>query len=287
MHTTPRLSIVVPVGSSIEAFEATLLSVLENRPDGCEILVCHDGSYDDPFALGDEVRFVTSDSRGLIDSIAAGCDAAWGRYVHVIANGVQATAGWSDAAMNEFADFSIGAVAPVANQGDRTTGGWIDRASARMSDAEGTEMNRPSTPGRACGSHLHMSFWRRELLRSLTRSCVSDDVTIAQYAFAVMARQNGWRCKVADKSRVHVETIRLAESPRQRAAKLEGVARALRGTTAMQMLVRSAKNLIGGGGIAASIGMVTEAVKPSVDRRWFESANVQTLETYQEVRRAA
>lgn len=189
--------------------------------------------------------------------------------------------------MNEFADFSIGTVAPMADIGDRRVGGWIDRASCRMHEADGAEMNQPSVPARARGSFLHMSFWRRELLRSLTRSCVSDDLTITQYAFAVMARQQGWRCVVTEDSRVLVDSIPKLESPRARAAKLEGVARTLRGTTAMQMLIRSAKNLLAGDGVAPSIGMITEALQPSVDARWFEPANVQTLETYQQVRRAA
>lgn len=35
----PRLSIVIPAVSSAEDLEQTLVSVLENRPDDCEIVV--------------------------------------------------------------------------------------------------------------------------------------------------------------------------------------------------------------------------------------------------------
>ncbi len=41
---TPRLSIIVPIGRDLAAFERTLISVLENQPTDCEVLVPHDGS---------------------------------------------------------------------------------------------------------------------------------------------------------------------------------------------------------------------------------------------------
>ncbi len=44
----PRLSIIVPYCRDEAAFETTLVSVLENRPNQCEVLVPHDGSYQDP-----------------------------------------------------------------------------------------------------------------------------------------------------------------------------------------------------------------------------------------------
>ena len=56
----PQLSIVVPVFGDSAAFEATLVSVLENQPSCSEVIVAHDGSYDDPFDLADEVRLVES-----------------------------------------------------------------------------------------------------------------------------------------------------------------------------------------------------------------------------------
>ncbi len=67
----PRLSIVVPISRDLAAFESTLISVLENRPRDCEVLVTHDGSYDDPFNLCDEVRFVIADSAALVDLVSA------------------------------------------------------------------------------------------------------------------------------------------------------------------------------------------------------------------------
>jgi len=54
----PRLSIVIPCLGGAAEFDATLVSVLQHRPADCEVLVIHNEPYDDPYALGHEVRFV-------------------------------------------------------------------------------------------------------------------------------------------------------------------------------------------------------------------------------------
>ena len=57
----PRLSIVIPVLGDPQQLDDTLLSVLENRPANCEILVVHNQPYHDPYNLSDEVRFVEAE----------------------------------------------------------------------------------------------------------------------------------------------------------------------------------------------------------------------------------
>ena len=92
----PRLSIIVPIGRDLAAFERTLVSVLENQPADSEVLVSHDGSYEDPYQLSDEVRFVVTDTAALVNQVAAGVVEARGRFVHVLADGICATSGWTD-----------------------------------------------------------------------------------------------------------------------------------------------------------------------------------------------
>ena len=67
MHASPpirlvdnslRLSIVIPAVTSAAELEETLLSVLENRPEQCEVIVALACEYDDPWNLRDEVTFV-------------------------------------------------------------------------------------------------------------------------------------------------------------------------------------------------------------------------------------
>ena len=55
-----RLAIVISAAGNVESLEATLLSVLENKPADCQIIVALNEAYSDPYDLKDEVRFVTS-----------------------------------------------------------------------------------------------------------------------------------------------------------------------------------------------------------------------------------
>ena len=53
-----RLSIIIPVLGNPTRLDDTLVSVLENRPANCEIIVVHTRPYDDPYELSGEVRFL-------------------------------------------------------------------------------------------------------------------------------------------------------------------------------------------------------------------------------------
>ncbi len=195
----PRLSIVIPVGRDQAAFEKTLISVLENQPAESEIIVCHDGTYDDPFELAGEVRFTTGASAGTLDLIAAGATAAQGQFVHVLGGGLRATDGWTDSAVEKFEHLDAGVIAPVirsATDREVMAGGWFD-AFDRLCKA-----NVTASPKRVLGAYLSASFWRRELIRSLLRSCDLRGELEATYAFELMSRQAGWRCVLATSATV-------------------------------------------------------------------------------------
>ncbi len=194
----PRLSIVIPIGQDLAAFESTLVSVLENRPTGCEVIVAHDGRYDDPFDLCDEVSFVTSSSGGLVDLVAASVSRAQGRFVHVLADGMRATPGWTDDAVEKFEHHDAGVVAPVIRSqqtGKIVAAGWCDRGGC---------LCRPSAAGRATvdpgtatglgGAYLQASFWRRELIRS---ACSAVYGRQRQHRGVVRRGTDGPSCRLA------------------------------------------------------------------------------------------
>ena len=86
----PRLAIVIPAVGTAESLEKTLLAVLENRPDDCEIIAVTNFDYADPYDLADEVGFVAV--RAGADLIAcAGAAIALARsaVVHVLAAGCE------------------------------------------------------------------------------------------------------------------------------------------------------------------------------------------------------
>lgn len=192
----PRLSIVVPIGRDLPAFETTLISVLENRPENSEVLVAHDGRYDDPFNLGDEVKFIVGDSSTTVDLVHAAAGAAMGRFIHVIADGIRATADWTAAAVEKFESYDIGVVAPVIRNectGRIVAAGWYDATDRLCKPFASGKTEAPKPNRKKIGAYLQASFWRRDLLVSLGDAFESRDTTEATYAYELLIREAGWR----------------------------------------------------------------------------------------------
>ena len=210
----PRLSIVIPIGQDLAAFESTLISVLENRPLASEVIVAHDGQYDDPFDLCDEVNFVTSHSGGLVDLIAASVSQSRGRFVHVLSDGIRATPGWTDDAVEKFEHYDAGVVTPVIRSqqsGRIVAAGWCDRGGRLCgAAAAGRATVAAGTAPPSGGAYLQASFWRRELIRSACSAFTADSDSIeASYAVGQMVRRAGWRCVLADECTLQCDTEKL------------------------------------------------------------------------------
>src|SRR3954469_4194264 len=67
----PRLSIVIPCLGGAADFDATLVSVLQNRPGDCEVLVAHSEPYDDPYRLHGEVHFIHVEEHSTVGLLNA------------------------------------------------------------------------------------------------------------------------------------------------------------------------------------------------------------------------
>lgn len=203
-----RLSIIVPYNRDEAAFETTLVSVLENRPEYCEILVAHDGGYNDPFDLGDEVRFVVSEDGGPVGLIRAGVQAAMGRIVHILGSGARATEAWTDEPTSMFEQSELGSVAPVVCDVAEPTrilaAGWTDSKSSLRSPvgAGAKELGMPQLR-RVQGIYLDASFWRRSVLEALLDLPTVGDLTQTEYLWSTAARGMGWRCRVSPDSIVY------------------------------------------------------------------------------------
>jgi hypothetical protein len=126
--------------------EDSLVSILENRPADCEVLVVTNRSYDDPYELQDEVRFVEAppESR-LIDLINVGIGLSRAPIVHLLPCGVHASEGWADWALGQLDDPHVATVTPMAldrlNPRRLLTAGVVYRAASgrvsRMADSIG------------------------------------------------------------------------------------------------------------------------------------------------------
>lgn len=170
----PALSIIIPAPRDAAALEATLLSVLENRPDDCEIVVAIGFAYDDPWRIGDEVRIVPAPpGSGLASCANVGIAASVAPAVHVLAAGWLATPGWTDRPRELLADADVKAVVPaviaapdspaVVAAGIRVTRGG--RRVAVVPPRRGRDAVLPDTTRiRPTGPLLEAGFWRADAL---------------------------------------------------------------------------------------------------------------------------
>ena len=114
-----RLSIVIPCLGDAAEFDGTLVSVLQNRPADCEVLVAHRQPYDDPYRLRGEVRFLHCQAHSLVELLNGAIAEAAGEVLHVVGCGLEATENWAAAALSHFADPDVASVSPLVLARDR------------------------------------------------------------------------------------------------------------------------------------------------------------------------
>ena len=209
----PRLSIIIPFRADISNFEDTLLSVLENRPESCEIIVPHDGRYADPYRLADEVEFVCCDpetsTTGLLN---AGLYASRSPFVNVVLEGATVRSGWSDEACKLLEESqNISTVAVALNYEGRTGYGVDPRcltnsSSLRSGHVDSQRASRTAlAPAMGCGFYrqstlLEIGGWNSYLdvcsadvelswiLDSLEMRCAVSSIPALPTSFAMIPR---------------------------------------------------------------------------------------------------
>ncbi|MEX0977879.1 MAG: hypothetical protein WDZ48_03455, partial [Pirellulales bacterium] len=166
----PRLAIVISAVGSIESLERTLVSVLENRPADCEILVALNGPYADPYDLKDEVRFIPPvGSASSTAATARALAASRAPFIHLLASGCQVSEGWTDAALARFGDRQVGSVAPLvwdSRQRERifAAGVGYRRSGRRYCVGKGLAAIEPSLRTAILGPCHFAAFYRRAAL---------------------------------------------------------------------------------------------------------------------------
>lgn len=198
-----RISIVVPHLGDNAGFEESLVSVLENRPAGSEVCVVHDGSYQDPFDLGDEVRFIRAESSRLPRLIAAAAEATSSRVIHILGNGIRATSGWTEVPLRRLSGENCALVAPLlVDQSERTAAaGWVESAQRVYAPmlADPKELS-PSDLTVVRGVYLAASFWRRSELLAVSRAAAFDDWSACEFAWSRLLVDSGWSCEATEDS---------------------------------------------------------------------------------------
>jgi len=109
-----HLSIIIAGWGSDTMLESTIAPVLEHLPPDADVFVAHDGSYQDPYELGDEVQFIivpgASSWMQLANAAASEADTP---FLHFMLAGAQVSAGWTEPALRTLEEQQAGSVCPV------------------------------------------------------------------------------------------------------------------------------------------------------------------------------
>ena len=204
----PRLAIVITANGSIESLESTLVSVLENRPAACEIVVALNAPYNDPYALSGEVRFVPAEAgRSGVQATAGALATVKAPFVHLLASGCKVTEGWADRALQRFGDKQVAAVVPwVTMAEDESTifavgiGYWPCgvryRVGHRASRLEREQESKVIGPGSFAG------FYRKSAIDSVGGLCTRMSATTADAELAIALLSAGLTCVIEPQARV-------------------------------------------------------------------------------------
>lgn len=222
----PRLSIVITSCGDTDRLEASLVSVLSNRPADTEVLVVSSVPYDDPYELAGEVRFVEIDGTSRwTDCANVGILESTAPVVHLLAAGVETSEGWADEALSHFHDPQVAAVVPVAYRDARrkhiaAAGIAYGRGGARRIVRGRTTRLRPiDLQGRVVGPTRWAAFYRKDALADpvgMFDSAVGDEA--ADVELGLRLRHAGYLVEVEPASVVSFDGIQRKRSSEYRRA---------------------------------------------------------------------
>ncbi len=223
---TPTDSHNPPASPDVDRLETTLVSVLQNRPPDCEILVVHNAPYDDAYDLAAEVRFLPVDrGLGLVESLNHAIRASHGAFIHVLSTGLEVTEGWTDAALAHFQDGHVASVAPlIADALDtgqtraagltyscrrgRGLGGDVRQTIGPASDGHQV------LPSEILGPLVQASFFRRAALEVIGGLPTVVGDALADVDLALALRFAGYRSVLEPRSIIlTTETFRASPPP--------------------------------------------------------------------------
>lgn len=169
-----RFSIIVPVIGDSQKLDDTLASVLRYRPENSQILVVHDGTYDDPYGLDGEVELVTTSRQSqLIRLFNCGLGKATGELIALVRPGVQLDEHWNQDAETVFENPKVGCASPLlvkSNAPNTLVSAGVTNGFGFQRKLVGNQKQMSSRNLRklkAKGPTSHAGFYRRSALDQL------------------------------------------------------------------------------------------------------------------------
>lgn len=107
-------SIIIPMLENQLGFEDTVASVLRSSPPDTQVIVVADAEFADPHSLeNDGVDVLRIANPNLIECFNEGVMAATGEIIGLLRPGVELEDGWHTSITNDFANPTVGSVAPI------------------------------------------------------------------------------------------------------------------------------------------------------------------------------
>lgn len=200
--SVPRLSIIIPHICDESALETTLLSVLENRPTGSELLVAHPGNYRDPYDLDDdEIQLVEAPAgAGLIDLVNIAARQASGTILHTLLPGSLVETNWTAPAVAWFQDSTIGSVSPsvsILEGKSQVYSGLDPHCLPRRAWSQRIRRGENAVAS-LCGG-----FYRRQIIQALNGWMPSSQREGAEAELALGLQSLEVRCVAEPESRLY------------------------------------------------------------------------------------
>ncbi len=207
-----RLAIVISAVGSTESLEGTLVSVLENRPRDCEVIVALQHAYADPYELKDEVRFIAPQrSEPIVGAINRALATTRAPFVHLLAAGCQVTEGWADAALAGFGDRRVAAISPLVwDAADEkrllAAGVGYRRRGERYLVGSGLETLSADTRQLVIGPAAFAAFYRKAALDFVGGFSSALGLKQADADLALMLKQAGFKATTEPRCEIRAIT---------------------------------------------------------------------------------
>ena len=197
-----RLALIIPVVGSTEGLESTLLSVLECRPDDCEVIVATSVPYDDPYKLQGEIQILPCRrARGSWTVANRAIATTTAPIVHILAVGAQATDGWADRAAKHFDNPCVAALVPFVHNAENPQS-LLAVGVSYLGHGRQQVCRNVNACEQIIGPQLRAAFYRKSVIDAIggIPSRVGD--ALAEVDLALVLSKAGWQialepaCKV-------------------------------------------------------------------------------------------
>ena len=109
----PRFSIIIPVVGQPSALDETLASILRDLGEDSEVVLVHDGTFEDPYNIADELTVIDAQTKRLAGQISIAVEKSAGQIIAIVRPGVELPEKWNDVVAAAFEDPKVASAAPI------------------------------------------------------------------------------------------------------------------------------------------------------------------------------